>query len=195
MLQDPLFKDDDEQIINESITFFLAGTLTQATTVANALCYMIEKPDIDRRVRESLAKNFTTFSDSKVELEKLADELTIESLDLNQDDYLKNVIYETLRIDTPVQLSTSFCVTEDTDIGGINIKANDMMMTNIYKLHHLEDQWGKDHNEFKPERFEGRGKHNPMSFMPFLAGKRVCVGKTFAENSIKVVIPLIMKAF
>jgi cytochrome P450 len=63
MLQDPLFKDDDEQIINESITFFLAGTLTQATTVANALCYMIEKPDIDRRVRESLAKNFTTFID------------------------------------------------------------------------------------------------------------------------------------
>jgi hypothetical protein len=28
MLQDPLFADDDEQIINESITFFLAGTLT-----------------------------------------------------------------------------------------------------------------------------------------------------------------------
>ena len=34
-----------------------------------------------------------------------------------------------------------------------------------------------------------------MSFMPFLAGKRVCVGKTFAENSIKVVLPLILKAF
>ncbi len=70
-----------------------------------------------------------------------------------------------------------------------------MMMLNIHKLHHLEDQWGKDHNEFKPERFEGRGKHSPMSFMPFLAGKRVCVGKTFAENSLKIVIPLMMKAF
>jgi cytochrome P450 len=34
-----------------------------------------------------------------------------------------------------------------------------------------------------------------MSFMPFLAGKRVCVGKTFAENSFKVVMPLILKAF
>jgi cytochrome P450 len=34
-----------------------------------------------------------------------------------------------------------------------------------------------------------------MSFMPFLAGKRVCVGKTFAENSIKVILPMIMKAF
>ena len=34
-----------------------------------------------------------------------------------------------------------------------------------------------------------------MSFMPFLAGKRVCAGKTFAENSMKVVYPIIMKAF
>jgi cytochrome P450 len=34
-----------------------------------------------------------------------------------------------------------------------------------------------------------------MSFIPFLAGKRVCAGKTFAENSMKVVLPLFMKAF
>jgi len=34
-----------------------------------------------------------------------------------------------------------------------------------------------------------------MSFIPFLAGKRVCVGKTFAENSFKVVMPMILKAF
>ena len=34
-----------------------------------------------------------------------------------------------------------------------------------------------------------------MAFMPFLAGKRVCAGKTFAENSMKVVLPLFVKAF
>ena len=34
-----------------------------------------------------------------------------------------------------------------------------------------------------------------MSFIPFLGGKRVCVGKTFAENSFKVVLPLILKAY
>jgi cytochrome P450 len=34
-----------------------------------------------------------------------------------------------------------------------------------------------------------------MSFMPFLAGKRICVGKTFAEYSLKVVFSLIFKAF
>jgi cytochrome P450 len=34
-----------------------------------------------------------------------------------------------------------------------------------------------------------------MSFVPFLGGKRVCVGKTFAENTFKVVLPLILKAY
>jgi cytochrome P450 len=34
-----------------------------------------------------------------------------------------------------------------------------------------------------------------MSFIPFLGGKRVCLGKTFAENSFKVVLPLILKAY
>jgi cytochrome P450 len=59
----------------------------------------------------------------------------------------------------------------------------------------LEDQWGPDHNIYKPERFSGKAKHHPMSFMPFLAGKRICAGKTFAENSMKVIYPIIMKAF
>ena len=195
MLKDPLFENNDEQIINESMTFFFAGTLTQATSTANIICYQLQYPQVEKKVRASLAKNFTSFNNPMETLEQLAEQLSIESLDLNEDDYLKNVIYETMRIEPPVPQSTSFCVTEDLDIGGVKVLANDMMMANIYKLHHLEDQWGKDHNEFKPERFEGRGKHNPMSFMPFLAGKRVCAGKTFAENSLKVVIPLIMKAF
>jgi cytochrome P450 / NADPH-cytochrome P450 reductase len=86
-------------------------------------------------------------------------------------------------------------VTEDLDIGGVKIKAGEMMISNIAKLHHLEDQWGTDHNEYKPERFAERGNHHPMSFMPFLAGKRVCAGKTFAENSMKIILPLFIKAF
>jgi cytochrome P450 len=63
-------------------------------------------------------------------------------LDLNKDDYLKLVIYETLRIEPPVPQSSSFMMTEDTEIRGLKIKANDMLFANIQMLHHLEDQWG-----------------------------------------------------
>ncbi len=41
MLQDPIFENNDDQIVNESLTFFLASTLTQATTIANTVTYMI----------------------------------------------------------------------------------------------------------------------------------------------------------
>ena len=34
-----------------------------------------------------------------------------------------------------------------------------------------------------------------MSFLPFIAGKRVCIGKTFTENTFRVVFPLFLKAF
>jgi hypothetical protein len=41
MLKDPIFENEDEQIINESLTFFLAATLTQAVTLSNTIAYMI----------------------------------------------------------------------------------------------------------------------------------------------------------
>jgi cytochrome P450 len=34
-----------------------------------------------------------------------------------------------------------------------------------------------------------------MSFSPFLGGKRICVGKTFAETSFRTVLPVIMNSF
>jgi len=100
-----------------------------------------------------------------------------------------------MRIEPPGPISSGFTLTEATDIGGYKIRAGNLMFLNINKLHHLEEQWGADHNQYRPERFSERAKHHPMSYMPFLAGKRVCAGKTFAENSMKVVYPLIMKAF
>jgi cytochrome P450 len=41
MLKDPLFEENDEQIINESLTFFFAGTISQSATTTNALCYIL----------------------------------------------------------------------------------------------------------------------------------------------------------
>jgi cytochrome P450 len=41
MLNDPLFENNDEIILNESLTFFLAGSLTQATALSNTICSFI----------------------------------------------------------------------------------------------------------------------------------------------------------
>jgi cytochrome P450 len=56
-----------------------------------------------------------------------------------KDEYLKHCLYESLRIDPPLPISTSFTFTEDVDLGGVRIKAGELILSNITKLHHLED--------------------------------------------------------
>ena len=68
------------------------------------------------------------------------------------------------------------------------------MLLNIFQLHHNKDEWEDDAEMFRPERFLKK-KNNPMSFVPFFAGKRICLGKTFAENAFMTIMPIILKAF
>ena len=130
--------------------------------------------------------------------------MKFQDLDLPEDDYLKLCFYETLRIEPPVPWSSSTCLTEDQTIGGVRIAAGDPIFINIHALHHDEEQWGADHNQFIPHRFDlssdycfenSLPKRHPMSFLPFNGGKRVCVGKTFAETGFKVVMPYYYESF
>ena len=131
MLRDPLFNQDENQILNESLTFFFAGTLTQATLLSNTLSYMIMDDKINVRARESLSKNFKAFADKNATIEDLAKELNIDNFDQENDDYLKQCMYESMRIEPPVPMSTGFIMTEDQVLGGIKVRKGQLMFCDI----------------------------------------------------------------
>lgn len=58
--------------------------------------------------------------------------MTLEGLDLPEDDYLKQCFNEVMRIDPPVHLSSSGMLTEDLLINGFKIKKGEMLFQNIY---------------------------------------------------------------
>jgi cytochrome P450 len=69
-------------------------------------------------------------------------------------------------------------------------------LVNFHQLHHDPDQW-QQHDKFIPERFDHKSpfylkpngqKRHPQAFSPFLGGKRICIGKTFAEIVVKLVV-------
>ena len=75
------------------------------------------------------------------------------------------------------------------------IKAGDNIVINIEGLHFSSKEW-QDPNRFNPMRFDPSDKayktaagnrRNQGSYIPFLAGKRICFGKTFAETNLKVI--------
>lgn len=73
----------------------------------------------------------------------------------------------------------------------------------MYSLHRDSATWIEP-LKFIPERFDPRSKYyltpdgkkrHPMSFSPFLGGKRICLGKTFAELVSKIVGPSMLNLF
>ena len=58
----------------------------------------------------------------------------------------------------------------------IYVRAGYLAETNFAALHRLPSVWGKDAEEFKPERWNSI-KPKPYEFMPFGGGPRACVGK------------------
>ena len=70
----------------------------------------------------------------------------------------------------------------------------------IYLVQVNPKEW-IDPLKYVPERFDSESKwsltpsgtkRHPMSFGPFLGGKRICMGKSFAESIGKLLISMIM---
>lgn len=116
---------------------------------------------------------------------------------------------ESLRIEPPVSFTTSHMVTREVTLARgtekeLKIRAGDLIHFEFGLLHHDETQWGSQHNEFIPERFDSNSDHfrapsgknrHPFSYAPFLGGHRICLGKTFAETVAKKMIALMLKFY
>ncbi len=132
---------------------------------------------------------------------KLEDLLTIENSQGLP--FLGMCLNEALRMDPPVSMSTFNEVVEDYTVEGFEIKAGTCIHFDLWMLHRNPKEWIEP-CKFIPERFDPASKYSltpsgakrhPTSFGPFLGGRRVCIGKTFAEVSAKFLIPLILQNF
>ena len=66
--------------------------------------------------------------------------------------------------------------------------------TSWYNLHRLESIWGKNADEFKPDRWE-TFKPDAWQYVPFGGGPRSCLGRTKALVEASYVIVRIMQEF
>jgi cytochrome P450 len=94
-------------------------------------------------------------------------------------------------------------MSKDIKINNVVFTKNTPFQINFRALHQDPNQWIEP-AKFVPERFDSQsewfkrpdgGIRNPLTFAPFLGGKRICLGKTFAEVTTRFTIPLLYHHF
>eukprot|EP00347_Sterkiella_histriomuscorum_P011859 403370835 len=195
LCQDPTFKDDHEMIISECIAFFIGGSQTVRSANANIIYYLTANQDILQKAYDELNSEILQNNKPPYDLDRCFDFEKMRELP-----YYQMIFNESLRIEPPLPANQMFIFTEDTQLGPYYIKNGEGIILNIQQIHHNPDQWQVP-EKFIPERFDLKSsyyltptgqKRNPYSFTPFFGGKRICLGKTFAEIVAKFVVPLII---
>ncbi|XP_020692263.1 noroxomaritidine synthase-like [Dendrobium catenatum] len=101
--------------------------------------------------------------------------------------YLQAALCEALRLYPPVPFEAKGVAEAEYLPSGQRVEPGTQVLVSIYTMARMEEVWGKDCSEFRPERWiteQGRVRHEPAyKFMPFNCGPRTCLGKgiTFAE--------------
>jgi len=149
----------DHELRDELMTLLVAGHETSATALAWALEALARHPAVLTRLREEV--------------------------DAGDDTYLDAVVQETLRL-RPVIALVLRRLTEPMEIGGRLLPAGVTVAPCIYLLHRRPDVY-PDPRAFRPERFLERPP-GTYTWIPFGGGVRRCLGASFAQFEIKVVL-------
>jgi len=176
------------------VTFFFAGMKTVMTSTTNLILYLTRDLTLKNKLLSANEQVFSKLNNIEKELDmEIAEEFEVA----------RNFFYESLRIEPPVPVTSSNCMSEDCTIAGVNVKAGDCIMIMMNFIHNDPNEWIEP-SKFIPERFDSNSKYfkrpdgkprHPLSFCPFTGGKRICIGKTFAEVLARYSIPLIYRFY
>ncbi|XP_005105075.1 cytochrome P450 3A24-like [Aplysia californica] len=164
----------EEELVAQSLLIIFAGFETTATTLQMALYLLARHPDIQDKLYEEIQTVVTSQSPSHEELGQLI--------------YMEQVINETLRLYPPVPLINRKA-SETRTYGSVTIPKGAEVVVPLGLI--LKDpKHFPDPEKFDPDRFteENKAKRNPMAFMPFGQGPRLCIGMRLAYLEVKMAL-------
>ncbi|KAL2869161.1 bifunctional cytochrome P450/NADPH--P450 reductase [Aspergillus lucknowensis] len=173
----------EESIIDNVITFLIAGHETTSGLLSFTFYYLLRNPHTLERARK--------------EVDEVAgvEELTVQHL--GKLPYIDAVLKESLRM-MPTAPGFTVSAREQEVLGGKWVINPGQAITLLLPVC-LRDAsiFGPDADEFRPERMleENFSKLPPNSWKPFGNGERSCIGRAFAWQEALLVVAKVLQTF
>uniref|UniRef100_A0A8C5QB25 Cytochrome P450 n=1 Tax=Leptobrachium leishanense TaxID=445787 RepID=A0A8C5QB25_9ANUR len=165
------------------VDLFTAGTETTTTTLRWALLLMLLYPDVQRKVHEEIDKVI-----GRHRKPTMGDVLEMA--------YTNAVIHEVQRFGDILPLALPHKTYREIEIHGYLIPKDIVIITNLSSVLKDERFWEKP-LQFYPEHFlNNDGKFVKCeAFLPFSAGRRVCLGEQLARMELFLFFTTLMQSF
>jgi cytochrome P450 len=171
----------DKQLLDETKSLILAGHETTSLTLSWAFYLLWSHPEIEERLVEEATRVLGDRVPTAQDVSKLV--------------YARQVFLEVMRLYPPVPGVTRNAIAADV-IDGIPIKAGGLVLVSPFVTHRHPDYWTNP-NGFDPDRFSEKRAETiePYSFMPFLLGRRQCLGEHFAMLEGPLLLAMIVRRY
>jgi cytochrome P450 len=171
----------DKQLRDETITLFLAGHETTASTLSWTWWLLAQNPAVEAKLHAELDAVLGGRAPTLDDLANLP--------------YTNHVITEVLRL-YPTAWGLARLVVEDDEIAGYPATKG-MGIAMAQWVVHRDSRWYEAPEEFRPERWQGDlVKRLPrFAYFPFGGGARQCIGNTFALMEAALVLATVAQKF
>ncbi|KAL0722345.1 hypothetical protein Bca4012_036944 [Brassica carinata] len=180
----------DSDIVRDMvISFIMAGRDTTSAAMTWLFWLLSENDDVERKLLE--------------EVEPLMS-VRLGFEELKEMSYMKACLCEAMRLYPPVSWDSKHAANDDVLPDGTHVKKGDKVTYFPYGMGRMENLWGKDCEEFKPNRWFDSEQEitepvlkpvSPFKFPVFQAGPRVCVGKEMAFMQMKYIVGSVVSRF
>ena len=176
----------DALIINELITFLIAGHETTSGLLSFAFFQLLKHPAAYQKAQQEVDEVIGTGAIKIEHMAKLP--------------YINAVLRETLRNNSTIP-AIAVAAKQDDIIGGkYLVKKGEPIVCLLSKCHTDVHVYGPDADEFKPERmldenFQRLNNEYPHCWLPFGNGKRACIGRPFAWQEALLVMAMLLQNF
>lgn len=175
--------NDDQMVRDMVISFLMAGR----DTTSSAMTWLFWLISTNEDVENELLNEVTSSSH----------ELVFDKL--REMNYMKACICESMRLYPPVVWDSKHAANDDVLPDGTVVYKGNRVTYFPYGMGRMEELWGKDRFEFRPDRWfdesGGLKMVSPYKFPVFQAGPRVCLGKEMAFIQMKYVVASVLRRF